>query len=98
MRKQKLLKALKLTCILYVGSYMVLSITGYYHEIEDLHGRRYAVWHPRFCREVTTWRNLPSTDITWVGGFYLPLMLIDGKVIHPNKLTYSVQGDGFEVR
>jgi hypothetical protein len=96
-RRLKLLKALKLTCILYVGSYAVFSLTGYYHETEDLHGRKFAVWHPRFCRTETTWRNLPSTNITWAGGLYLPLLLVDNKFIHPTRLTFSVKGDGFRV-
>lgn len=96
--RRKILKAFKWACILYVISYAVLSLAGEYHEIEDIHGRRFAVWHPQLCRSEIKWRGKPGTVITWIGGFYLPLLVIDNKFIHPTKITYSVQGDGYDVR
>ena len=94
---RKLCISIGLLVLAYVGSYSFLSFGGQYSEVENMHGTKWAVWHPVLCRRQTTWRNLTVTDITWTGGFYLPLLLIDNKLVHPTKLTYSVNGDGFRV-
>jgi len=91
------LKVMALLLATYAVCYATLSTLGRYQEIEDQYGRKWAVWCPSGCYLASQWRGLPDIKLTDLGFVFLPLIIADHKIVHQRVLTFSVQGDGYQV-
>jgi len=91
------MRVMVILLFIYVISYVVLSLTGSYMVTEFESGNKKAIWSARSCKRMVTFRGLHQVWLTEVGFVYLPLVYLDDQFWHPQKLVYSVQGDGFYV-
>lgn len=94
---KRLMRLMLFLSCLYVISYIALSLMGSYMVTEFESGNKKAIWSARSCKRMVTFRGLHQVWLTEVGFVYLPLVYLDDLIWHPQKLVYSVQGDGFYV-
>ena len=94
---RRILKVTVLLLATYAVCYATLSAAGRYQELEDQHGRKWAVWCPSGCYVPLQRRGLSDITLTNLGLVFLPLIIVDHKILHQRAMTFSAQGDGYQV-